>query len=301
MFAKPSANDNHPLPRVRRQDSGVDSNGSPVTSPEKDGYDGGSGSGGYYGRPQAEPQLVKRPGAAVAPNVRDKYSDRNVALVQPRPRKCETGVTAVAAAVVPEFKRKPAEAVRQRTPSPAAGGGGRCNVNDSPRERFKDAKEKFLQLEKERMDEQRSALKKCLELRQRKFDSRGAAVVRSAVRDSRRDWPKVVYDSDDEDNDDECNGRYDHDDDDDDDLDDGHDYDGHRHYDHNDGRYDDKRSRNVRRTDRSRDSLGDRGYPTDGYPANGYPADGYPKPRRSRNAQVFNDCHTIVRTYLSGF
>lgn len=273
MFAKPSANDSHPLPRVRRQDSGVDSNGSPVTSPEKDGYDGG---GGYYGRPQAEPQLIKRPGAAVAPNVRDKYSDRNVALVQPRPRKCETGAT------VPEFKRKPAEAVRQRTPSPAGGGGGLCSVNDSPRERFKDAKEKFLQLERERMDEQRSALKKCLELRQRKLDSRGAAVVRSAVRDSRRDWPKVVYDSEDDDDDNGvgCNGRYD--DDDDDDHDDGHGYDGHRNYDHDDGRYDDKRPpRNVRRTDRSRDSLGDRGYPADGYPA-----DSYPKSRRSRTTQV---------------
>lgn len=288
MFAKPSTNDNHPLPRVRRQDSGVDSNGSPVTSPEKDGYDGGSG--GYYGRPQAEPQLVKRPGAAaVTPNVRDKYSDRNVALVQPRPRKCETGVSAT---VVPEFKRKPAEAVRQRTPSPA--GGGRSSHNDSPRERFKDAKEKFLQLERERMDEQRSALKKCLELRQRKLDSRGAAVVRSAVRDSRSDWPKVVYDTDDSDDnnddDDGSNGRYDDDDNDDD----GHGYDGHRNYDRDDGRYDDKRSRNVRRTDRSRDSLGDRGYPADGYPA-----DSYPKPRWSRNAQVVNDCHTM-RAYLGG-
>lgn len=183
---------------------------------------------------------------------------------------------AATATAVPEYRRKPAAVdARQRTPSPS-----RSPAKETPRERFQDAKEKFLMLEKERMDEQRSALRKCMELRQRR--DTGAVqqlVIRAAVRgDPRGDWSKG-YGSDDE-TDRRDYGRYDDEDADEDDGDE--DYDDRRgaavlHRD--DKSYDDSRPRNVvRRNDRSMDSLqrDDRDYRHDGYP----------KPRRSRNAQV---------------
>ncbi|XP_050442200.1 uncharacterized protein LOC126846604 [Adelges cooleyi] len=175
LFAKSAAE--HPVPRVRRQDSGVDSNASPVTSTEKD----------YYGNKQERVDGNDFRKQTIAPDIREKYSDRNVALVEPRPRKKNDATRKPTAA--PEQRRKPVE-VRQRTPSP-----DRTSVKDTPRDRFKDAKEKFLMLEKERIDEQRSALKKCLE-RQRKEAK--PAMIREAVRGSRNsNWSKA-HDSDDE-------------------------------------------------------------------------------------------------------
>lgn len=254
LFAKPTAND-HPLPRIRRQDSGVDSGSSPVqTSPEKD----------YYGRQDqhvVNPTNFKRQNSSsnnnnnvISPNLRDKYSDRNVALVQPRPRNSElqakqSAPMTTSATAPTEYRRKPVD-VRQRTPSP--NGPGALVVKETPRERFKDAKEKFLLMEKERVDEQRSALKKCLE-RQRKDN-----VIRAAVRGScGGDWPRS-RDSDDENIAQDACSR--------------------NRYDYDDCFEDDRRSKNVRRSNRSRESLD-----------NDYNNDGYPKPissRRSRNSQV---------------
>lgn len=233
LFAKP-VND-HPLPRIRRQDSGVDSGSSPLTSPEKD----------YYGRQQADNNINKnthfrRPEQNIAPNLREKYSDRNVALVQPRLR----SIPAVGA--VSEFRRKPTE-IRQRTPSPS-----RPAIKETPRERFKDAKEKFLMLEKERIDEQQSAMKMCLE-RQRSKDAiqyeKASPAIRAVVKSS-CNWSKS-HGSDEEI---DRPIRYANDDD-----------------------FEDKRLKNVRRSNRSRESLD-----------NDYSA-GYSKPissRRSRNSQV---------------
>lgn len=201
MFAK-STND-HPLPRIRRHDSGVDSNSSPMTSPEKD----------YYGRQEhINSANFKRQNHNISQNLREKYSDRNVALVQPRPRNCEAAKNSTPA---PEFRRKPVE-VRQRTPSP-----NRSPIKETPRERFKDAKEKFLMLEKERVDEQRSALKKCLE-RQRKDNA--MPMIKAAVRGA-CDWSRS-HDSDD-------------------------DIDGNRYNDD----FDDKGLKHIRRNNRSRESL----------------------------------------------
>lgn len=135
---------------------------------------------------------------------------------------------------------------RQRSPSPNVSG-----AKETPRERFKDAKEKFLMLEKERIDEQRSAMKKCLE-RQRKDNV--MPMIRAAVRGS-CDWSRD-HDSDDER--DRPGRGYDNDDDDDEDF--------------------NKGLKNVRRNNRSRESLDHNNY-------NG----GYSKPissRRSRNLQV---------------
>lgn len=252
LFAKPTAND-HPLPRIRRQDSGVDSGSSPVqTSPEKD----------YYGRQDqhiVNPTNFKRQNSSssnnnnnvISPNLRDKYSDRNVALVQPRPRNIEAQAkqsVPMTTSTPTEYRRKPVD-VRQRTPSPN-GPAGQV-IKETPRERFKDAKEKFLMMEKERVDEQRSALKKCLD-RQRKDN-----VIRAAVRDSCGDWPRS-RDSDDENTaQDTCTRN---------------------RYNYDDCFDDDRRSKNVRRSNRSRESLD-----------NDYNNDGYPKPissRRSRNSQV---------------
>lgn len=202
----------NPLPRIRRHDSGVDSSTSPVTSPEKD----------YYGRQEHDNPInfKRQTHNNIAPNLREKYSDRNVALVQPRPRNSEVVKNPTP---VPEFRRKPVE-VRQRTPSP-----NRSPVKETPRERFKDAKEKFLMLEKERIDEQRSALKKCLE-RQRKDNA--MPMIKAAVRGS-CDWSRS-HDSDDE----MDRNRYNDD-------------------------FDDKGLKNVRRSNRSRESL-DNDY-NDGY------------------------------------
>lgn len=238
LFAKP-VND-HPLPRIRRQDSGVDSGSSPLTSPEKE----------YYGRQQSENMTphFRRPDQNIAPNLRDKYSDRNVALVQPRPR-------SIPASAVSEFRRKPTE-IRQRTPSPSR--PATAAVKETPRERFKDAKEKFLMLEKERIDEQHSAMKMCLE-RQRSKDAslqqheKATPVIRAAVRNS-CDWSRS-HGSDEEI--DGMNNRYAVNNDD----------------------FDDKRSKNARRSNRSRESL-DNDYCSSA---------GYNKPisnRRSRNSQV---------------
>lgn len=196
----------HPLPRIRRQDSGVDSSSSPVTSPEKD----------YYGKTEhMNPLHFKRQNQNIASNLKEKYSDRNVALVQPRPRNCEMVKTSTTP-VTSEFRRKPVE-IRQRTPSP-----NDPIINESPRERFKDAKEKFLMLEKERIDEQRSALKKCLE-RQRKENV--MPMIRAAVRGS-CDW-STEHNSDDEID----SNRYNNDD------------------------FDNKGLKNIKRTNRSRESL----------------------------------------------
>lgn len=251
MFAKPS--NDHPLPRIRRQDSGVDSSSSPVTSPEKD----------YFGRPEHQHHQLqqqvqqhanfKRQNRDMAQNLREKYSDRNVALVQPRPRNSNCDVAAKnsgAAAAVPaaEFRRKPVD-VRQRTPSPSRS----SVIRESPRERFKDAKEKFLMLEKERIDEQRSALKKCLE-RQRKENVTPA--IRAAVRGS-CDWSRS-HDSEDEMME-RGRGRY------------------------NDDDFDDKGMKNVRRSNRSRESL-DNDY------NGGYSPKPISNSRRSRNLQVINCC-----------
>lgn len=254
VFATKPAHD-YPLPRIRRQDSGVDSNSSPVhASPEKEYY--------YGSRQEQCTNPVKRQTTTnaqqIAPNLREKYSDRNVALVQPRPRKCEMPCgkkSAAPPAVLPaEFARKPAvEVRRQRTPSPNR------SVRETPRERFKDAKEKFLMLEKERMDEQRSALKKCME-RQRRGNV-VPAVIRSAVRGS-CEWSSSRGGSDDDGGNDETNGnRYNYNDDDDDD-----DFDGKG------------LMNNAKRSNRSRESL-DKDYNNSSYS----------KPisnRRSRNSQV---------------
>lgn len=236
LFAKP-AND-HPLPRIRRQDSGVDSGSGPATLPEKD----------YYGRAEQQQQAnIKRQNRDIAQNLREKYSDRNVALVQPRPRNnnCDavknSGATPTAMAAA-EFRRKPVE-VRQRTPSPS-----HSVIRESPRERFKDAKEKFLMLEKERIDEQRSALKKCLE-RQRKENV--TPTIRAAVRSS-CDWSRS-HDSGDEMQD---RGRR-----------------------YNDDDFDDKGMKNARRVNRSRESL-DNDY------NGGYSTKYVSNNRRSRNLQV---------------
>lgn len=242
MFAKP-AND-HPLPRIRRQDSGVDSSSSPVTLPEKE----------YYGRAEQQQQQAsfKRQNRDIAQNLREKYSDRNVALVQPRPRNgnydaVKNSAAATPSAAAAEFRRKPVD-VRQRTPSPS-----RSVIRESPRERFKDAKEKFLMLEKERVEEQRSALKKCLE-RQRKENVTPA--IRAAVR-SAGDWSRGHGgDSGDENVHDHRARRYNDDDD-----------------------FDDKGLKNVRRTNRSRESL-DNDY------NGGYSAKHVSNNRRSRNLQV---------------
>jgi len=182
------------------------------TSPEKD-Y--------YYGRQEhTNPTNFKRQNPSIiAPNLRDKYSDRNVALVQPRPRKCEAPKNMASPTAVPEFRRKPVE-VRQRTPSP----NRLTTAKETPRERFKDAKEKFLMLEKERIEEQRSALKKCLE-RQRR-ENVAVPAIRAAVMGS-CDWSRS------QDSDEEMNRS--------------------RH--HNDDDFDDKGSSNVRRSNRSRESL----------------------------------------------
>jgi len=182
------------------------------TSPEKD-Y--------YYGRQEhANPTSSKRRNPnVIAPNLREKYSDRNVALVQPRPRKCEVPKSTAPPNVIPEFKRKPVE-IRQRTPSPNRSTA--TTTRETPRERFKDAKEKFLMLEKERIDEQQSALRKCLE-RQRR-ENAAVPVIRAAVMAS-CDWSRS-HDSDDE----MDRNRYRNDDD-----------------------FDDKG--NVRRSNRSRESL----------------------------------------------
>jgi len=239
LFATRPAND-HPLPRIRRQDSGVDSSSSPVqTSPEKD-Y--------YYGRQEhANPASSKRRNPnVIAPNLREKYSDRNVALVQPRPRKCEVPKSTAPPIAVPEFRRKPVE-IRQRTPSPnRSTTTTTTTTRETPRERFKDAKEKFLMLEKERIDEQRSALRKCLE-RQRR-ENAAVPVIRAAVMGS-CDWSRS-HDSDDE----MDRNRY-----------------------RNDNDFDDKGLNNVRRSNRSRESL-DKDY-NDSYSK---PISS----RRSRNSQV---------------
>lgn len=191
---------------------------------------------------------------------------------------------AVQATAVPEFRRKPVD-VRQRTPSPSSRGSP---TKETPRERFKDAKEKFLMLEKERMDEQRSALRKCMELRQRRDNGAvQAQVIRAAVRgDPRGDWPKG-YGSDDE-TDSRDYGRYDdrYDDDGEDDDDRDEDDDRRRRVHRDYGGFDGKRQRNVvRGSDRSRESLQD---------DRDYRNDGYPKPRRSRNPQVYN-----IKTHLA--
>jgi len=215
LFAKPTSD--HPLPRIRRQDSGVDSSSSPVTSPEKDYYNGRQESQQH----SANVANFKRQNYVssnnnnnnnIAPNLREKYSDRNVALVQPRPRNSEAVKNAAAAPVpAPEYRKKPVE-IRQRTPSP-----NRSTVRESPRERFKDAKEKFLMLEKERIDEQRSELKKRLE-RQRKENA--MPVIRAVVRES-CNWSRSHH-SDDDEMDRNCRyDRRDDDGDDDDDDDDG--------------------------------------------------------------------------------
>lgn len=240
LFAKPASE--HPLPRIRRQDSGVDSGSGPATLPEKD----------YYGRAEQQQQAsFKRQNRDIAQNLREKYSDRNVALVQPRPRNgnydaVKNSGPTPAAAVAAEFRRKPVD-VRQRTPSPS-----RPVIGESPKERFKDAKEKFLMLEKERVDEQRSAFNKCLE-RQRKENVTPA--IRAAVRSAASDWSRSRCDSGDENASDRRGRRYD---------DDG---------------FDDKGLKNVRRTNRSRDSL------DDDYNG-GYPAKHVSNNRRSRNLQV---------------
>lgn len=204
LFVKPNSND-HPLPRIRRQDSGVDSSGSPVlqASPEKDYY-GGSRHRDHREQHtttssnQQSNHVKPRPNHNVTPNMlREKYSDRNVALVQPRPRNSEPVISSnhksppiapvpMQAAPVLEFRRKPVQ-VRQRTPSPNRPATA---VRETPRERFKDAKEKFLMLEKERLDEQRLVLKKCLERQRGGCKDNGTpAAIRSAVRDS-CDWSR---------------------------------------------------------------------------------------------------------------
>lgn len=278
MFAKSSSID-HPLPRIRRQDSGVDSSGSPVlqASPEKDYYGGGGGSRHRDQREQniissnQQSNLKSRQNNSVTPNLlREKYSDRNVALVQPRPRNCEPAVdndhkstpitqVAVHAAPVLEFRKKPVE-VRQRTPSPNR---PITAVRETPRERFKDAKEKFLMLEKERIDEQRSALKKCLERQRAGGKDNGTPVaIRAVIRDS-CDWSRN-HESDDETIDyrNQQGGYIDED-------------------------FDDRGMKNLpmRRSNRSRESLDN-----DSYNNN----DGYSKMisnnRRSRNLQVHSTC-----------
>ncbi|XP_050524386.1 uncharacterized protein LOC126896017 [Daktulosphaira vitifoliae] len=164
----------HPMPRVKRQDSGVDSNTSPLTSPEKD----------YYSKQEhINANHFRKQNHNISSDIRDKYSDRNVALVQPRLRNSEVTRKPSAAN---DHRRKPVE-TRQRSPSP-----DQVPLKESPKERFKDAKEKFLMMEKERIDEQRIALKKCLE-RQRK--DIGPAMIREIVRSS--NWSKK-YGSDDE-------------------------------------------------------------------------------------------------------
>lgn len=282
LFVKPNSND-HPLPRIRRQDSGVDSSGSPVlqTSPEKDYYGGSrhrdnreqhttttTTTNTTTSSNQQANHVKPRPNHNVTSNMlREKYSDRNVALVQPRPRNSEPVINnnhksppiapvPVQAVPVLEFRRKPVQ-VRQRTPSPNRPAS---TVRETPRERFKDAKEKFLMLEKERIDEQRSALKKCLE-RQRGGckDTGTPAAIRSAVRDS-CDWSRS-HESDEEAMDyRNQQGGY------------------------IDEEFDDRGMKNVpirRRENRSRESLDN-----DGYYKNG----GYSKMisnnRRSRNLQV---------------
>lgn len=212
-----------------------------MTSPEKD-Y--------YYGKQEqhnSNPANFKRQNQGISPNLREKYSDRNVALVQPRPRNSEAQVKNMAvtsAPPVPEFRRKPVE-VRQRTPSPNRS----VIIKETPRERFKDAKEKFLMLEKERIDEQRSALKKCME-RQRK-ENVAVPTIRAAIRGS-CDWSRS-HDSDDEMQD---RNRY------------------------NDENVDDRGLKNVKRSNQSRESL-DNDY-NGGY-NNSKPIS---SSRRSRNLQV---------------
>lgn len=245
MFAKPS--NDHPLPRIKRQDSGVDSSSSPVTSPEKDYYNGRQEIQQHINVPNVKRQnFSSSNNNNIAPNLREKYSDRNVALVQPRPRNSEAVKnSAPTPLTVPEYRKKPVE-IRQRTPSP-----NRSTVRESPRERFKDAKEKFLMLEKERIDEQRSDLKKRLE-RQRKENA--MPMIRAAVRDS-CNWSRSHHSDDDEID----RNRFD----------DGGDYD--------DDHFDHQMVKNYRRTNRPREGL-DTDY-------NG----GYSKPvsnRQSRNVQV---------------
>ncbi|XP_022167647.1 uncharacterized protein LOC111031848 [Myzus persicae] len=247
LFAKP-AND-HPLPRIRRQDSGVDSSSSPVTSPEKDYYNGRQEVQQHMNVPNVKRQnFSNNNNNNIAPNLREKYSDRNVALVQPRPRNSEVVKNATP---TPEYRKKPVE-IRQRTPSP-----NRSTVRESPRERFKDAKEKFLMLEKERIDEQRSELKKRLE-RQRKENA--MPMIRAAVRDS-CNWSRSHHSDDDE----MDRNRYD---------DDG---------DYDDDHFDQQVVKNYRRTNRPREGL-DTDY-------NG----GYSKPISNRQPRNFQHDHDESR------
>jgi len=244
LFAK-SAND-HPLPRIRRQDSGVDSSSSPVTSPEKDYYNGRQELHQHNNVTNFKRQNFSNNNNNISPNLREKYSDRNVALVQPRPRNCDAAKnSAQTPLTIPEHRKKPVE-IRQRTPSP-----NRSTVRESPRERFKDAKEKFLMLEKERIDEQQSELKKRLE-RQRKENA--MPMIRAVVRES-CNWSRSHHSDDDE----MDRNRYD---------DDG---------DYNDDHFGHQAVKNYRRSNRPRERL-DTDY-------NG----GYSKPisnRQPRNFQV---------------
>lgn len=250
LFVKPNAND-HPLPRIRRQDSGVDSSSSPITSPEKDYYNGRQEPQQHNNVINVKRQNFSSNNNNIAPNLREKYSDRNVALVQPRPRNSEVVKNSTPTPlIVPEYRKKPVE-IRQRTPSP-----NRSTVKESPRERFKDAKEKFLMLEKERIDEQRSELKKRLE---RQCKENAMPMIRAVVRDS-YNWSRSHHSDDDEMN----RNRYDDDDDYEDD-----------HFDH--------QVKNYRRSTRPREGL-DTDY-------NG----GYSKPTSNRQPRNFQRDHEESR------
>ncbi|XP_026806712.1 LIM domain-containing protein A [Rhopalosiphum maidis] len=250
LFAKPT--NDHPLPRIRRQDSGVDSSSSPVTSPEKDYYNGRQELQHHNNVTNFKRQNFGNNNNNISPNLREKYSDRNVALVQPRPRNCDAAKnSAQTPLTVPEHRKKPVE-IRQRTPSP-----NRPTVRESPRERFKDAKEKFLMLEKERIDEQQSELKKRLE-RQRKENA--MPMIRAAVRES-CNWSRNHHSDDDE----MDRNRYD---------DDG---------DYNDDHFGHQMVKNYRRTNQPRERL-DTDYNS-----------GYSKPISNRQSRKYQHDHDESR------